>query len=178
MSSVVSQGPARGAGSPAAASRKALALADRLEQGAKALAAFAAAMSDAEWQSQMPKDGRRLGTIVHHVASVYPIEVELAATVAGGQAVTGVTWDTIHQMNGAHAAEHPSPAKAATIDLLRRNSAEAADAIRALTDEQLDRAMPVSIYGDAPLTSQFVLEDHAVRHAYHHLSKLRALLAR
>ena len=52
-----------------------------------------------------------------------------------------------------------------------RNSAAAAAAIRALTDEQLDRAAPVSLYADAPLTCQFVLEDHAVRHSYHHLAQ-------
>jgi hypothetical protein len=34
----------------------------------------------------------------------------------------------------------------------------------------------VSLYSDAPLTCQFVLEDHAVRHSYHHLARLRAAL--
>jgi hypothetical protein len=60
--------------------------------------------------------------------------------------------------------------------LLRRNSAAAADAIRALSDEELDRAAPASLYGDAPVTSQFVLEDHAVRHSYHHLARIRGAL--
>jgi hypothetical protein len=32
----------------------------------------------------------------------------------------------------------------------------------------------VSLYGDAELTCQFILEDHAVRHSYHHLARLRA----
>jgi len=35
-------------------------------------------------------------------------------------------------------------------------------------------AAPISLYGDAPLTCQFMLEDHAVRHSFHHLAKLRA----
>jgi len=59
---------------------------------------------------------------------------------------------------------------------LHREKGEAAAAIRALTDEQLATAMPVSLYGDAPLTCQFVLEDHAVRHSYHHLSRIRKAL--
>jgi len=29
---------------------------------------------------------------------------------------------------------------------------------------------------DAPLTTQFVLEDHAVRHSYHHLARIKAAL--
>ena len=61
-------------------------------------------------------------------------------------------------------------------NLLRRNSAAAAAAIRALSDEELDRAAPVSLNADAPLTCQFMLEDHAVRHSYHHLAKIRGAL--
>jgi hypothetical protein len=50
---------------------------------------------------------------------------------------------------------------------------DAATAIRAFGDKDLDRAVPVSLYGDAELTCQFVLEDHAVRHSAHHLARLR-----
>ena len=46
------------------------------------------------------------------------------------------------------------------------------------SDEELDRAAPVSLNSDAPLTCQFILEDHAVRHSYHHLARIRAALAR
>jgi hypothetical protein len=47
-----------------------------------------------------------------------------------------------------------------------------------LSDEELNRAAPVSLNSDAPLTCQFFLEDHAVRHSYHHLARIRAALAR
>jgi hypothetical protein len=66
-------------------SRRAQALADRLEQGAQALAVFAEGLSDAEWRMSVPKDGRTVGVIVHHVASVYPLEVQLAQSVAAGK---------------------------------------------------------------------------------------------
>ena len=33
----------------------------------------------------MPQDGRTVGVIVHHVASVYPIEIQLAQTLAQGK---------------------------------------------------------------------------------------------
>jgi hypothetical protein len=61
----------------------------------------------------------------------------------------------------------------AALELLRTNSAAAAASIRELTDEQLDQAAPISLYGDAPLTCQFFLEDHPVRHSYHHLARMR-----
>jgi hypothetical protein len=153
--------------------QQANALADRLEEGARALAVFATRLTDAEWQMRVPHDGRSVGVIVHHVASVYPIEVQLAQTIASGKPVTGVVMDDIHTMNAKHAAEHAAVTKAVALDLLHANSKAAAAAIRELTDEQLLRAAPVSLYADAPLTCQFVLEDHAVRHSYHHLAKLQ-----
>jgi len=163
---------------PRAASQQAEALAVRLEAGASALAAFAATLTDAEWQTPVPHDGRAIGVVVHHVASVYPVEIELAQILAGGRPVTGVTMDDIHAMNAKHAAEHAAVTKAAALDLLRANSAAATAAIRALTDEQLASAAPVSLYADAPLTCQFFLEDHAVRHSYHHLARVKRALGR
>ena len=157
---------------------RANALADRLEEGARSLMAFATGLTDAEWRSCTPKDGRTIGVIVHHVASVYPVEIQLAQTVAAGTPVTGVTTDDINEMNARHATQNSAVTKEETLDLLRRNSAAAAAAIRAFSDEQLGVAAPVSLYADAPLTCQFVLEDHAVRHSYHHLARIRAALKR
>jgi len=157
-------------------SKRTEALATRLEQGALALANFATALSDAEWEMRTPKDGRKVGVIVHHVASVYPIELQLARMVGGLKSIVGVTAATIDEMNAQHAKSHDRATKAETLELLRRNSAAAATAIRALSDEELDHAAPVSLYSDALLTCQFILEDHAVRHSYHHLARLRAAL--
>jgi len=154
------------------------ALAARLETGAKALAAFAAVLTDTEWQTRVPKDGRKIGVMVHHVASMYPIEIQLAQLLAAGQPVTGVTWDVVDTINREHAKENDAAAKEATLVLLASNSAAAAGAIRALSDDELDRAAPVSLNSDAPLTCQFFLEDHPVRHSYHHLAKIQAALGR
>ena len=84
--------------------------------------------------------------------------------------------DDVHAMNAAHAKENDAVTKEAALDLLRRNSAAAAAAIRALSDEELDRAAAASLYSDAPITCQFMLEDHAVRHSYHHLARIRKTL--
>ena len=151
-------------------------LADRLEQGARALADFASALTDAEWQTRVPKDGRKVGVIVHHVANMYPLEIEVAQTVAQGKPVAGVTWDAVHEMNARHAKEYDAVTKEEALGLLKRNSRAAAAAIRALSDKELDQAAPVSLNSDAPLTCQFMLEDHAVRHSYHHLARIRAAL--
>ncbi len=160
------------------ASSRANALAERLEQGARALEAAASTLTEMEWLTRIPGDGRVIGVVVHHVASMYPIEIELAQGLAAGKPITGVTWDVVKQINATHAEAHGAVTKDEAIELLRRNSAAAASAIRALSDEELDRFGTVSLNSDAPLTCQFFLEDHAVRHSYHHLARIRAALAR
>jgi DinB superfamily len=153
------------------------ALAARLEAGATALTAFAATLSETEWQTRLPTDGRKIGVVVHHVASVYPVEIHLASLLAVGHPIAGVTWDAVDAMNRDHAKENNGVTKEDTLALLANNSAAAAAAIRAFSDEELDQAAPVQLYSDAPLTCQFFLEDHAVRHSYHHLARIRAALA-
>jgi hypothetical protein len=157
-------------------SRRANALAERLEQGAAALAALATSLTDIQWQTRIAKDGRKIGVIVHHVANMYPIEIQLAQALAGGQPIAGVSWDDVHGINAKHAVELDAVTKDAALALLKQNSSAAAAAIRALTDDQLDKAAPISLNSDAPLTCQFFLEDHAVRHSYHHAAKIRAAL--
>jgi len=158
---------------------RATALAERLDAGARALAAFAATLSDAEWRRPFgTTDKRTIGVIVHHVASIYPLEIQLAQQLAAGNAITGVTWEAVAEVNAAHAKDNPSPTKEEALDLLARNSALASAAIRALSYTELARAATVSLYEDAPLTCQFFLEDHAVRHSYHHLAKIRQSLGR
>ena len=167
-------------GAPSASSmpgERASRLATRLEAGALALATLAQGLTDAEWAQAIPGDGRTIGVVVHHVASVYPIEVELAQRIASGMAISGVTMTDIHTMNAAHAVEFSGVTRLDAISLLRTTSAQAAAAIRAFSDSDLDAAAPASLYDDAPVTAQFVLEDHAVRHSYHHLTAIRRTLA-
>jgi hypothetical protein len=157
--------------------RRADALADILERGATDLASLAATLTDAEWSTPVPGDGRTIGVVVHHVASMYPLEIDLARAVAGGTAITGVTWQAVHDINAAHAVEHAGTTRDEAITLLRRNSERAAQAIRELSDAELDRIAPISLYFDTPLTCQFFLEDHAVRHSWHHTARIRQALA-
>jgi hypothetical protein len=157
-------------------SKRATQLAQRIEEGAQTLATYAKGLTDKQWSTVLMPDGRQVGVIVHHVASMYPIEVHLATEMGAGKPVEGVTWDVIADMNAKHSVDHGTATKEEAIELLLRNSKAAADRVRGFTDEQLDRAVTVSLYGDAPLTAQHFIEDHALRHSWHHLAKIRKAL--
>jgi hypothetical protein len=160
-------------------SRRAALLADRIEEGAAALAAFAEGLSEEDWSAPVSlRDRRAVGIAVHHVAHMYPIEIDVARAIAKGQAITDVTWEVVAGLNARHALEHFGVTKAAALELLRKNSREAAAAVRAFTDDELDQAAPFSLSFGAPVTAQFVIEDHALRHSWHHLACIRKALGR
>ncbi len=161
-----------------ASGRRAGLLADRILEGAAALAAFAETISAEDWRKPVTATDRRtVGVIVDHVANMYPIEVDAARVVASGKAFE-VTWDAVAGVNAKHAGESASVTKEAAIERLRKNSRAAAEAVRTFTDEQLDTAAPFALSYGAPMTTQFVIEDHALRHAWHHLSRIRKALGR
>src|SRR5215472_1004054 len=89
------------------ASHRAEALAARIEEGAAGLAAFAEGLSDAEWRTPVStRDRRSVGVVVHHVASMYPIEINVARAIASGRSVSDVTWEVVAQLNAKHAQDN------------------------------------------------------------------------
>jgi hypothetical protein len=154
---------------------RAEALATRVEQGTQALAAFAEGLSDDQWQT-VCDDGRTVGVLVHHVASQLPGEIDVMKQMATGKAFTGVTWAMVDEGNATHTKTYANASQQEAADLVRRNGALAAEAIQALHDEQLDLATPNSLHGDAPVTTQFWIENHPLAHAYRHLASIRAAL--
>src|SRR5215212_1651488 len=108
-------------------------LANRLEQGVKQLVAYAESLTPYEWEMDDPQEERPVGVVVHHVANMYPIEIEVAQNIAKGQTITGVTWGVVAEINAKHAIEHAHPDRSETLQLLRQNSATAAAMIRSLS---------------------------------------------
>ena len=151
-------------------------LANRIEDGVDQLLAFAEKLSEAEWQTMSPSEERSIGVLIHHVASSFPVEVNLIQALASGEAIEGVTRDMVDQMNAEHAGAQESCPKAEALELLRQNGALAASAVRVLSDEQLDRVSPVSLHWDAPLSTQYFIEEHPISHSYAHLTSIRALV--
>jgi hypothetical protein len=151
-------------------------LADRLEKGANQLLAFSEGLSQSDWETICPTEKRSIGVLVHHVASAYPVEVDLIQVLASGKAIEGVTMDMVDQMNAEHADTQGNCSKTETLELLKQNSALAAEAVRALSDEQLDKAAPISLNWGAHLTTQYFIEEHPISHSFAHLASIRAII--
>jgi hypothetical protein len=151
-------------------------LAQRIERGCTNLAEYARSLSASQWDTVIPPDGRKAGVIIHHVATVYPLEVHIAKEVASGKAVEGITYAMVAELNAKHAQDSSAVNKDETIALLLQNGRAAAEAVSELTDAELDNAATVSLNSGATLTAQFLIEDHAVRHSWHHLARIKDVL--
>ncbi len=155
---------------------RAKALAARIQQGAAELVAFADTLTADQWRTVVPRDGRSVGTIIHHVGYQYPIEMGVVRAALVGAPITDVTWGVVDQINADHAKANPAPTKGEALTLIVSNSAAAADEVRSLTDADLATAVPFSLSFGAPMTVQFVIEDHPVRHPWHHIARIKEAL--
>lgn len=151
-------------------------LARRIEEGAALLGAYAKRLSDTQWRTVIPRDGRTAGVLVHHVGNMYPIEMGVVQAAVEGKAITDVTWELVAQINAQHALANAHVSKADALALLEKNSREAATGVRALSDADLERSVPFSLSFGAPVTVQFIIEDHPLRHPWHHLARMQAVL--
>lgn len=151
-------------------------LADRIQEGAATLANFARDLNEAQWRVIVPRDGRTVGVLVHHVASMYPIEMSVVQQAVEGTPITDVTWEAVATINANHAREFANVGKTDALALLARNSLDAARAVRRLSDADLARAVPFSLSFGAPMTVQFIIEDHPLRHPWHHLARIKRVL--
>lgn len=164
-------------GREGAVSKRADVLADRVAQAHRELMALVEGLSETEWRTICPNENRTVGVLVHHVASVLPGELGMIQAVASGQPVTGVTPELLDQMNAQHAEDYANCSREETLELLRGNSALVVEAIRNFSDAELDQAAPVSLHLEAPVTAQYLIEDHPLGHAYQHMASIRAVLS-
>ncbi len=114
-------------------------LAERFEQLNNDLISQVERYSDAEWAATCADTGWSVAVQAHHIAAN---EAELAGMIgmiANGQPVPALSMDAIHVGNARHAEEYANVSREETAKLLRENGAKAAQTIRILSDEQLDR---------------------------------------
>jgi hypothetical protein len=156
------------------------ALASRLEAATDTLITQVEACSEAQWRASAPNEGCSVGTMVHHIAVQAPIVAGWGAQVGNGE-IPSVTMEIVHADNAAHAAAHASPDKAETLDLLRRNTAIAADILRGLSDAQLEQIVPLPLLGGQPFSAQMIIEmvliGHIQGYPHSHLPNIETALA-
>ena len=154
-------------------STRAQALAEQFEQvNAEAIAA-AEACGDREWHAASREEGWPMAFSAWHIAEGHGTIMGLVAAVANGEQAPALTAAMLDAKNADDLSRHATCSKQEVLDALRQNGTAVANAIRRLSDEQLDRAAVLELFGGAPLTVQQLIELVLIGHARQHLASMQ-----
>ena len=154
-------------------------LADRLEQTCDAFAEYLATLTPEQWSAECGNhptirvgdedEGRRVGTVAHHVAVALPRQVGFLRAIVNGGEIPRPS----NAFNAEHARANPDPDRAGTISLIRRNSAEVAEIVRSLSEEELARSAG-TFAGE--MTASQAVERVMIGHVDWHEGSIKATL--
>jgi hypothetical protein len=136
--------------------------------------AFVRRCSETEWRLTVPGEGWSVGVVLHHVAVGHGQGVRWLNQMASGESVTE-TSESIDRENAAHAVRMKAVGRQETLALLEQNGAVLEAALRALSDEELDRAAPFGPAGGRPMPTE-ALAAVAARHTRGHLTHARGVV--
>jgi hypothetical protein len=162
---------------------RAEALAAELESAYTAFADFAEGLGPEEWR--MPAvnhpelvsgedEVRPVGVVAHHLGESVPLFTERALGLARGDSVEPLSQGEMDAANRRHAAVNPAPDQAETLAMLRDNVSRAAELIRSLSDQELERT------GEGPLsgwTAEKMIRRVLLGHATMHGGSIQAAVA-
>lgn len=152
-------------------------IANRFEQINEDLIAAVETCSDADWQRRCEGEEWPVGVTAHHVAQSYPNFTGFIKNITSGTDLPTVTQEDLNNYNAKHATEAASSTRAETLKLLNRDGKVAADTIRSLTDEQLERTAPFSLAGGNDVSAAQVTE-FLIGHPTDHLASIKTTLGR
>ena len=155
-------------------SARADALAKRFEEQNAAVMASVQKMSDADWNAPTAaEDARPRGVVAHHVAMSHHPTLGLMQAIASGQGAPPITWDMIHAGNAQHAEQSANVSRDETLALLRDNGQQVAEALRGMSDEQLDMTAPLPLLGDHAMSAEQIGDFLVVGHIGMHAASIK-----
>ncbi len=160
------------------AAPRAVALADQYSQATADLLALVEPVTLEQWRTLCSNEERTVGVLVHHIASTAEFVPTLISRVVESQPLPPFTQDIIDHNNARHAATYAQAGPAETLALLRQNSSAAADFIRSLSDEQLDRTSTLPVFNLPTVTAGQIFEFLLIGHTLGHLASIQTAIAR
>jgi hypothetical protein len=133
--------------------------------------------SDQQWRASCQGEGWPVAVTAHHIAWGHEAIGDFVRLLASGQQLPPITREMLDQMNAEHAQQYANCDRAVTIELLRRNGQAAAETVRRLNDEDLERSAPLTLAGGAPFSARQMIERVLIGHVRDHTASIRTALA-
>ena len=156
-------------------SARAQSLADLFERTNNELIQFATSLSGADWMRYCPNEERNIAALVYHVAVGYPFELRVFKAIAAGDPLPNLSRADLDAMNAEDGEAHANEEREETLDLLRRNGAQAAEWVCGLNDDDL-RKTGEYIEGIPEMTIEQWIERVLIGHIGMHLASMRAVV--
>ena len=137
---------------------------------------FAGSCTDADWHRNVPGEDWTVGVVLHHIAEGHANGLRWLRSMASGEGVSESAED-IDKANAAHATRAGSVGQVETTLPLANNGVLLEQALRALTDEELDRSAPFGP-ADGRMLPTGDLAAVAARHTRSHLSSALSAIGR
>lgn len=127
-------------------------------------------LSPEQWSKLCVETGWPVGVTAHHVAEDHGVLAQLVGGVASGAAVPGITSEMLEAMNAEHAQRAANVTRDETIQLARTNGVQAAQVLRSLTDEQLQKTLEMPTpAGPQPMSAESIAANVLIGHINMHL---------
>lgn len=150
-------------------------LVNQFEQAVADFAQTIEQIPDDKWTSQGGPEGWTIAGVAQHVSGQFPLEMEYITAAAEGRPLPSYSWDDINGKNESRAAKNSTATKAEVLQELRDGAASTAAYVRALSDDQLDRAGSLPLAGGASVSTQQLIEGGVlIDHVRGHLESLQA----
>jgi uncharacterized damage-inducible protein DinB len=155
-------------------SARAADLATKFEEANAAVIEAVENSSEADWQRVTSSEGWSVGVTARHIAASHLPIMGLVELVATGREMPPITMDMLHAGNAQHAQEHASCTREEVLEILRRDGQAAADRLRGLSDEQLERKASMAFAGGAEMSAAQLVEMILLGHPVQHLESIKA----
>jgi hypothetical protein len=157
-------------------SERAEALAERFEEANRALRVAITAATDEQLRTTCRGERCTMVALACHVANVHSVGRDLVSTLATGQSLPRVTMEDVDRANAEGFARDAGCTREEALHRLAANGEEAAETVRGLTDEQLDRAGPFALFGGATVSVQTLIEQILIGDPLGHLPSIEAAI--
>lgn len=151
------------------------ALAHRFEETNADFMRFVTGLTDGEWSRHCPNEERTVASLAAHVAGAYLFEMRAFQGIADDQPLPVVQKEWLDRVNAENGAKNARVERDEVLRSLEENAAKAADWVRGLKDEQLERT---GAYIDwvPPMSLERWIERVLIGHILGHRASIEAVV--
>ncbi len=148
----------------------------RFEQANRTVIATIERCSEDQLLGLCPAERCTVAALACHVADSYALGADWVRTILAGEPLPPVTTDTVDQVNAQEFARNAYRTKREALERMRRNGAEAASVLRGLSDADLDRTAPFTLFGGPTTSVRDLIKRVLIGDPESHLRSIRAAI--